>query len=155
MSNQPPEIRQTERNPYVSSEQPSQLPSYSSTLGVNGVTDNERTMGMLVHLLVILTGVIGALIMWLIKKDESKFVDFHGSEALNFMISMLIYSLCLFAVAFVIAIVTFGIGMILIIPLFFLMTIASLVCKIMACVAANKSKWHRYPLTIRLIPNPS
>lgn len=149
---QPPEIE--EGNLYKAPEQPPQLPAYSAALGVNAVHGNDRTMGMLVHLLGLLTGFIGVLIIWLIKKDQSRFVDFHGREALNFTISMLIYSMCLLVFTFVIAIVTMGLGMFIILPFFFLMAIVPLVCQIIACVAANQGKWHRYPLIIRLIPDP-
>ena len=58
--------------------------------------EEEKTWGMLCHLLA-LTGlvipigvIVGPLIMWLVKKDESEFVDYHGKESLNFQITMMI-----------------------------------------------------------------
>ena len=108
-------------------------------------------MGMLVHLLAILTGFVGVLILWLIKKDESRFVDYHGKEALNFMLSMLIYSLGLMAVMMVVGVVTLGFGFFILFPAYFVLVIGSLVLEIMACLAANRGEWHRYPYTIRMI----
>lgn len=108
-------------------------------------------MGMLVHLLGLLTGIIGVLILWLVKKDQSRFVDHHGKEALNFQLTLLIYMLGMLALAFVAGVLTMGIGMIVIFPLIFAVSIGALVLEILACLAANRGEWHRYPMTIRLI----
>jgi len=141
-------------NPYVTPSQPPMLPAgVPSGVDANGLTEDDRTMGMLVHLLGLLTGVIGVLILWMIKKDQSKFVDFHGREALNFMITLFIVSMALMLVSVVLGIVTMGFGMFLIFPLFFVVAIGQLVCEIKACIAANKGEWHRYPMTIRMIPD--
>ena len=42
---------------------------------------DSKTMGMLAHLLTIFTGFIGPLVIWLMKKDTSPFVDDQGKEA--------------------------------------------------------------------------
>jgi len=36
---------------------------------------------------------LGPLVLWIINKDKSQFIDEHGKQALNFQISILIYSL--------------------------------------------------------------
>jgi len=36
---------------------------------------------------------LGPLVLWIINKDKSQFIDIHGKQALNFQISILIYSL--------------------------------------------------------------
>ena len=51
---------------------------------------DDRNLAMLAHLLGIVSGFVGALIIWLIKKDQSAYVDEQGKEALNFQITMLI-----------------------------------------------------------------
>src|SRR4051794_33293223 len=48
------------------------------------------TMGMLCHLLGIFTSFLGPLIIWLMKKDQSPWVDDQGKESLNFQIVALI-----------------------------------------------------------------
>jgi len=56
----------------------------------------ERTWGALVHLggiigMLILSfvgNIIGALVMWLIKRNDSAFIDNQGKEALNFQITL-------------------------------------------------------------------
>src|SRR5215213_6480869 len=51
---------------------------------------DSKTMAMLAHLLTIFTGFLGPLIIWLMKKDQSPFVDDQGKEALNFQLTLLI-----------------------------------------------------------------
>ena len=151
--NRPPEIPQnTGDNPYVTPNQPPMLPQ-TALVDVNGLTHDDKTMGMLIHLLALLAGFIGVLILWLVKKDQSKFVDFHGREAMNFMISMFIYAMIIVILGFVIAIPTMGFGMMIIFPFVMILGIGQLIFEIMACIAANRGDWHRYPLTIRVIPD--
>ena len=100
-------------------------------------------MAMLIHLLGIVTGFLGPLILWLVKKDESRFVDHHGKEAINFMLTALIVSFPLMFFVFI----TLGLGIIVYIPVM----IAFFVFDILACVEANKGVWHRIPFCIRLI----
>src|SRR6516162_2610753 len=51
---------------------------------------DERMMAMFCHLGGILGGFLVPLIIWMIKKEESRYIDYHGKEALNFQITMLI-----------------------------------------------------------------
>ena len=48
-------------------------------------------------------------------------------------------------------IVTMGAGMLIAVPLIIVLSIAAFVFELMACLAANRGEWHRYPMTIRLI----
>ena len=85
--------------------------------------------------------ILGPLIVWLAKRDDSPEIDTHGKESLNFQISMLIYNviaavLCLVLIGFVIL----GI-----------LHILNLVLVIVASIQASEGKLYRYPLTIRLI----
>lgn len=107
----------------------------------------ERTFAMSIHLTVLLIHlglpVVPALIMWLIKRDESPFIDDHGRECLNFQISLILYSLLTIPIGFL----TCGVGWALWAPIYIL----GIVGLIMAAVAANKGRYHRYPMTIRFI----
>ena len=42
------------------------------------VKKDDMNMAMLAHLLAIFTGFLGPLIIWLIKKEDSPYVDRHG-----------------------------------------------------------------------------
>lgn len=126
---------------------PGSVPSYagSSPAGQHGLvvatSSDDRTMAMLAHLLALVSGFLGPLIIWLIKKDESPFVDHHGKEALNFQITMLIA----WIVAFVSILILIGFVLI------FVLFIAQLLFPILAAVAANKGETYRYPATLRII----
>ncbi len=113
-----------------------------------GMTQEERTWGMLCHLSALamfllpsLGNIIGPLIIWLIKKDQYPFVDSQGKEALNFNISITIY---LF-VAGILSIILIGI------PLLFAIGIFWIVEVIMATVRSNEGQPFKYPLTIQFI----
>jgi uncharacterized Tic20 family protein len=115
--------------------------------GDPSISNDDRTMAMLCHLLGIFTGFVGPLILWLIKKDQSAYIDYHGKEALNFQISIMLYLISAFILTFILV---FVIGP-LAFPLLFLLGIVFLVLEILAAVAAQKGELHRYPLCIRFI----
>jgi uncharacterized Tic20 family protein len=100
------------------------------------------TMGMLCHLLGIFTYFIGPLIIWLIKKETSPFVDDQGKEALNFQIVASIASAACFLACCVPPVVVLLISAV---------QITRIVFSIIATVQANQGIAYRYPLTIRLI----
>jgi len=102
---------------------------------------DDRNIAMLAHLLGIVSGFVGALIIWLIKKDQSAYVDDQAKEALNFQITMLIAFVGAWILMFVL------IGMLLM-PM---LLVANLVFCILAAVAASNGKSYRYPVAIRLL----
>jgi uncharacterized Tic20 family protein len=113
----------------------------------NGLTKDDRTFGMLCHL-VALAGcvipfgnIIGPLVIWLIKKDQSAFVNDQGKESLNFQISLTIYGI----VSAILIFVLIGILTSIVLGIFWLIMI------IMASVKANEGIAYRYPLTIRFL----
>ncbi|MEH6785144.1 MAG: DUF4870 domain-containing protein [Alcanivorax jadensis] len=107
----------------------------------------ERSLGLACHLLALaglvvpFGNILGPLIMWLVKKDESAFVDDQGKEALNFNITISIAGF----IAFLLMFVVIGGLLLPIIGIFWL------VMTIIAAVKANGGERYRYPLTIRLI----
>lgn len=102
---------------------------------------DAKTMAMLSHLLGILLGFLGPLIIWLLKKDSSPFVDDQGKESLNFQLMLLI--------GYVIAGATtcLVIGFILL-PIIWLL---ALIFGIMGTIKANEGVAYRYPFNIRFI----
>lgn len=106
----------------------------------------ERTYAMFMHLTLALVHafpvpVVPALVLWLIKRHESPFIDDHGREALNFQISLLIYALCLVPIG----LLTCGVGVILFLPLYAL----GIVGLVLGAVAAHRGEYFRYPMTCR------
>mgnify|MGYP000491644760 CR=1 FL=1 len=109
---------------------------------------DENTLGIVCHLLS-LAGfvvpfcgqIIGPLVLWLIKRAESPYLDAVGKEVVNFNISVTIYG----AIGFLLCLVFIGV---LLLPL---LGIAWLVLTIIGAIKASEGKIYRYPLTIRLI----
>ena len=102
------------------------------------LSKDERTCGMLCHLLALVLGFLGPLIIWLIKKDEYPFVDEQGKEALNFELTMLIGMFACVLLCFVL------IG----IPLLFALSIFTIVMNIIGAVKTNDGIHFRYPFRI-------
>src|SRR6201993_1186888 len=84
---------------------------------------------------------VGPLIVWLAKRDDSAEIDAHGKESLNFQISMLIYN----GIAAILCIVLIGF------PILIALWVLNPVFVIIASVKASEGKFYRYPFTIRLI----
>jgi uncharacterized Tic20 family protein len=110
-----------------------------------------RNLSMLAHILAIIGGFVAPLIIWLIYRDRSALVGYHGKEQLNFQISLIIYWTGLYIVATMLAVVTFGIGLFLAIPLMIALGIYAIVIMVVAGMAANRGEYYRIPLTIRFI----
>jgi uncharacterized Tic20 family protein len=115
-------------------------------------TEQERSWGMLAHASLLtwfltagLGFLLGPLIVWLVKKDESPFVDVCGKEALNFGIN---------AVGWVIVTIVCALTIILI-PVAFILGIASgvmmLVMPIVALLKAKDGVPYRYPFIFRIL----
>jgi uncharacterized Tic20 family protein len=104
-------------------------------------TPDDRMMAMLCHFGGIIGGFLLPLIIWLVKKDQSKFIDDQGKEALNFQITMFIAIMIS-----VVSIIAF-IGLLLLPAVL----IVNMVFSILAGIAANKGTVYRYPFTLRLI----
>ena len=114
---------------------------------VMGVTEEDRSLAMLCHLLAIFTGFLGPLVLWLVKKDSSPYLDHHGREALNFQVTVFIVSLTLTAVTVVLMFLLVGI---LLLPFLFVLPVLVIIAEVMAAVAAQRGEWHRYPCCIRM-----
>lgn len=111
-------------------------------------TSDQRTIAIVMHLstyayVVFPLAFAIPLVLWLVKREESPFLDDHGREALNFHISLVLY--ILLSIPLVLA---FGLGLVLLI---FVIPVCSLIFPALAAYAASKSEYYRYPATIRLI----
>ena len=112
------------------------------------LTAEDKQWGMLAHLsalagflLPTFGHLLGPLVVWLLKKDGSKFVDEQGKEALNFQISMTIYALLVSPLVLVI------IGFFLLGAIW----VASFVFAIIGALRASNGQSYRYPMTLRFL----
>ncbi len=122
------------------------LPTSPVGVTATAVSSNVRTWVILSHASALL-GVflhfpghlLGPLIIWLAKRDDSPEIDAHGKESLNFQISMLIYNV----IAAVFCLILIGFAFLAI------FWVLNAVLVIVASIQASEGKLYRYPLTIR------
>ncbi|MCB9350556.1 MAG: DUF4870 domain-containing protein [Lewinellaceae bacterium] len=98
-------------------------------------------LGFIAGLVIPFGNVITPLVIWLVFKDRSSYVDYHGKEALNFQITATL------------AMIASGILILLIIGIFLLIGVVllALVFSIVAATKANNGEYYEYPFTIRFI----
>jgi uncharacterized Tic20 family protein len=107
----------------------------------------DRTWAMAIHLsafaghLFPFAHIIAPLVIWLVKRETSAFIDDQGKEAVNAQISVTIYG----SVALALCIVLIGF------PLVAGLYIANFILLIVAAMAANEGKAYRYPYILRLV----
>lgn len=104
-------------------------------------TKEESTMAMLIYILSLVTGFIGPLIIWLLKKEQSQFINDQGKESLNWIITVILVIVVSIPLMFIL------IGFIT----YFGILIAHLVLTIIAAIKANKGVAYRYPFALRLL----
>jgi len=95
---------------------------------------------------VIISGIIAPLVVWQIKKDEHPFIDEHGKEAVNFQISISLYT-----VIGIVACLVTCIGAVLIPFIALALGVIDLIFLLIAAVKANNGEHYRYPISIRFI----
>src|SRR6185436_19402948 len=104
---------------------------------------SDKIWSMLSHLSALLgVGFVLPLVVYLAMRKESEYVATNAREALNFHISLLIYSLCCIPLVFIL------VG----IPLLIVLGLGGLVLAIIAAIKASDGLCYRYPLTLRLVP---
>jgi uncharacterized Tic20 family protein len=112
---------------------------------VSAESPDAKTMGMLAHLLVIFTGFIGPLIIWLTKKDKSPFVNQQGKEALNWALTIL----TAFVACVVLVFIPFvNLVLCLVWPA---VAVCNIVFGILSTIKVNSGQPYRYPICIRYI----
>jgi uncharacterized Tic20 family protein len=117
------------------------------------LTADDKQWAMLAHLSAMVAMALGGatflgpLIVWIIKKDQSKFVDYHGKEALNFQLNILIYTL----IAVAVTVATCGVGAFVTVPFLIGLGIYVIIISIIAGMKANNGEWYKYPMTLRMI----
>jgi uncharacterized Tic20 family protein len=111
------------------------------------LSETERNWSMFCHLsafagfFVPFGGVIGPLVIWLTKRDDSTWINENGKASLNFQLSMLLYMMLVVPLCFIL------VG----IPLLMVLGALKIVFIIIASVRASKGEEFKYPLAIPFI----
>ncbi len=114
---------------------------------IRELSEPERNWAMLCHLSAFagyffpFGGVIGPLICWLSRKDESQWVNQNGKASLNFQLSILLYMI----LAAPLSIIIIGI------PIIIFLGVLEIICIIIASIRASKGEEYRYPISIPFI----
>ena len=114
---------------------------------ISNPDSGERNWAVLCHLSSLLAmitlgaGIIAPTVLWLIKKDESEFINEQGKEALNFSITVLLAWIACIPLTFII--VGFAMMGIVLVTWF--------IFAIIAALAASRGENYRYPFSLRLI----
>jgi uncharacterized Tic20 family protein len=103
--------------------------------------EDEKLWAVGAHLGPLVLGFIAPLVVWLVFKDRSAFLDRQGKEALNFQISYMVY----FFVAALSLLVVVGL---VLLPL---VGVAWVVFMVIASVKASQYEDYRYPAIFRLV----
>ncbi|HEY4552388.1 MAG TPA: DUF4870 domain-containing protein, partial [Bacillaceae bacterium] len=54
-------------------------------------SNTEKVLAAAIYVSSFFFPILGPLIIWLLKKDESALIDYHGREYFNFFISYAVY----------------------------------------------------------------
>lgn len=107
---------------------------------VKAADGNDRLWIILSHISLLFgAGLVLPLVVYLWKKPEPTSVADQAKEALNFHLSVFIYSLACIPLVFIF------VG----VPLLILIGLASMVLAIIGTIKASDNVAYRYPLTIR------
>ena len=108
---------------------------------------DTRLWGMILHLSMLAghavpyAGLVVPIVIWQIKKNELPGLDTHGKNAVNWIISFIIYSVVCFLLVFVV------IG----IPMWIVLGVLGLIFPIIAAIKANNGEYWKYPLSITFL----
>jgi uncharacterized protein len=111
------------------------------------LSETERNWAMFCHLsafagyFIPFGGVIGPLVIWMSKREESTWVNENGKASLNFQFSMLLY----LVLAAPLCLILIGI------PIVVLIVVLRIVFIVIASIKASKGEEFKYPLAIPFI----
>jgi uncharacterized Tic20 family protein len=115
--------------------------------GPRGPSD-DHTWALLSYVLAFVASIIAPLVIYLVKMNESRFVRFHAAQALNMGITAFIESIGIFIVGILLAVITHGFGILLMLLAFVALGIAHLVYLILGAVRSNQGQLFRVPTII-------
>ena len=107
----------------------------------------ERTFAMAAHLaafaghLFPFAHIIAPIVVWMMKRDASAFVNDQGKESVNAQITLTIYMVICIPFCFLL------IGFLML----FVVWLAGVILVIMAAMAAYEGRAYRYPMILRLV----
>lgn len=106
------------------------------------LSSEDRVWALVSHII----GLVGPLVAYLVRKDQSKYVRFHAIQAFAFHLAVFAVYILMIPVIFILALVTAGWAMVLLAPLLGLVGLAFCVYAILMCIKAYKGEFCKYPV---------
>ncbi len=104
-------------------------------------SNDDKNIATITHLGGTVFSFVPALIVWILKKDDSEFIADQAKEALNFQITLILAQF----IAWILAWILIGFFFMFIIWVF------NIVFCIIAAISTSKGETYRYPFALRLI----
>ncbi|NRG44308.1 DUF4870 domain-containing protein [Bacillus sp. CRN 9] len=110
-------------------------------MGNSNDSQTDRLLAAAIYVSSFFTVFIGPLVIWLIKKDDSPLVDFHGRQYFNFLITYFLYGV----ISYILMIILIGFVLAAIVG------VAAFVFTIIAAIKAFDGKAYRIPFILRIL----
>ena len=110
-------------------------------------TNDERVWATITHLgivasfIVPMGNIILPLILWLVFKEKSAYIEYHSKEALNFQLTMIIAAI----IGGVLSFIFIGI------PILIAVLVVDVVYSVIAAIKANQGEMYLYPVSWRMV----
>lgn len=104
-------------------------------------SNDDKNIATISHLGGTVFSFVPALIVWILKKDDSAFIADQAKEALNFQITMILAQF----IAWIFAWILIGFFFM------FIFWVFNIVFCIIAAISTSKGETYRYPFALRLI----
>ena len=121
------------------------------------ISQNDKNYSAITHLsgfagwIFPFGNIIAPIVLWTAKKSESSYINNHGKAAVNFQLSLIVYSFLLALLIIPIAIFTLGLGLVAIAIGIIPAIILKFILIISASIKANNGEQYHYPFTIEFI----
>lgn len=132
-----------EQAPYGQQQPYGQQPQGQQQYGQQGAVSpsDERMFALFAHIGGVFFSFLVPLVIWLVYRERSRFLDDQGKEALNFQITLAIAYLA----GAILSVI--GIGLLIMLAAW----IYAIVGAILAALAVNRGEQYRYPWALRFI----
>ncbi|WP_412518793.1 DUF4870 domain-containing protein [Staphylococcus simulans] len=105
------------------------------------LSSKDKQLAMLMWVLALFTNFVGPLILWVMKKDESEYLNQQGKNYFNYAISYAIYGV----VSLILMVILIGY------ITTFVLTVVCTVYTILGIITTNKGEDYVVPFTINII----
>lgn len=113
----------------------------ANPLAFQNVSQEDKNMAMIMWILSFFTSFIGPLLIWVMKKDESAYLNQQGKNCLNFIISYGIYVV----ISTILTAIVIGALFLIVIG------IATVIYIILGVMASNKGEDFKVPFTFEFL----